>query len=139
MIEAGWLVTGLLMLVLAIAGYVLYVKVRAGQQPGEAFIDAMIAKITKERAKGSDVTNVAGTGPLPVLDASMGDLAHVARSDGAYRNSTGRDLWPDLFTGSADEIERMREVGRSLQDAPALPHSPSLQGVIDTLVQRHRR
>jgi hypothetical protein len=48
--DFGWIITLVFLLGAATVGYVAYAKVRAGQQPGEAWIDALLAKVRKDKA-----------------------------------------------------------------------------------------
>jgi hypothetical protein len=51
--DFGWIITLVFLLVAVVFCYVAYAKVRAGQQPGEAWIDALLAQV---RGKASKTT-----------------------------------------------------------------------------------
>jgi hypothetical protein len=76
-------------------------------------------------------------GPI-VQPYQLGDAVFAVNQVTQYKQATGRSLFADLYTGSHAEVMslwRDADANRNEQ----LPHDPSLQGVIDSLVQQHRR
>lgn len=75
--DFGWILMLVFLIGAVVVGYVAYAKVRAGQQPGEAWIDALLAKVRGKPEAIVPTPTTTATTDVQVISNQAADLSRT--------------------------------------------------------------